>query len=178
MKRLLALLFFSVSLFFINGCSQDVNPGQAQPAGGKQTETDTKPEPATDKQMDIHLYYADDQALDLLETEEKLVFQEDADKYKLAYLALTKSPNEKMVTLWEENALEQISFNEGTLSFEFKMTESFGSSAERLQVLSLLKTMFQFPEVNQIQIKNQDQESLNGHVDITKPFTREMLADL
>jgi len=177
MNRWLGLLVFSIILLAVNGCSQGQNPGQAQPTTGGKVESVTETE---GNQLEIQLFFADDQALDLLEAKENLVFENENDKYKKAYLALTKSPDEKMVSLWEENDLEQVSFDEGTgtLTFDFKITDQLGSSGERLQILSLLNTMFQFQEVNKIQINNQGQESLNGHVDITEPFTREMIAGL
>jgi len=179
MNRWLGLLVFSFILLVVNGCSQESqeqNRGQAQPTMGEKVETVTETE---GNQMDIQLFFADDQALDLLESKGKLIFDKDEDKYKKAYLALTKSSDEKMVSLWEENDLAQVSFDEGTLTFDFKMTDhQLGSSGERLQILSLLKTMFQFPEVKKIQLNNRGQESLNGHVDITEPFTRDMLAGL
>src|SRR5699024_6006183 len=113
------------------------------------------------------------------ETGKEISYADDMDKFKAAYLALTSADNEEMVVLWEEDTLEHIQFSGGTLSLDLKESGiQSGSSSERLQILSLLKTMFQFSEVEKIHINNRDQDRYSGHLDISEAFTRDNLADL
>lgn len=171
------LLFGFIFLFaLLTGCAQESHSGMVQSNDENQSPEEKED---TEKQMNIQLYFADDQALDLVETTGSIVFQDEADKYKQTYFALTEVADETMTALWEKDALADIHFAEGVLAFDFHRDGiQQGASAERLQIRSLLQTMFQFPEVNEIVINEQDQNRYGGQIDISAPFTRETLADL
>ncbi|RKD24035.1 hypothetical protein BEP19_06400 [Ammoniphilus oxalaticus] len=173
-RRYLALVC-SLLLLLASGCSQQ----SSAPLPNDEEHVNKGAEVETEQQqMDIQLFYADDQILGLQETTAEIKFEDDVDKYKQAFLGLTTSSDDTLIPIWEKEALEKVSFEAGTLNFQFKEpSEQHGSSVESLQIESLLKTMFQFPEVEEISINNLDQETYSGQIDISEPFTRETLAD-
>ncbi|MBP1930589.1 GerMN domain-containing protein [Ammoniphilus resinae] len=134
------------------------------------------------EKADIKVYFSDLQLENLVEEEKKITWGEGTTKYGQAFLALCE-PEKETTPLWKEQNLKDIQISpEGKLSVNLSLEErpNFGSTGERFMVLSLLQTMFQFEEVTSVQflIDNQPVETILGHMDVSEPFTKEMMADL
>jgi spore germination protein GerM len=134
---------------------------------------------AVKNQMTVKVYYPDKQAIDVVEKTKEIHWAADETKYGASFKALFTAPDSNLVALWKEQPFK-MKFEGGTLSIDLSKPAATGSTGERLMVLSLLKTMFQFSEVQKVQILigGKPAESLSGHLDIQKPFTRNSLADL
>lgn len=134
-----------------------------------------------DKGQLIKVYYTDSQALELIEDEHELTINRDQSIYQVAFQALTRPSNPQSIPLWKENQVVHLDFADGELLIDLRSSgPKYGSSVERLMIVSLLETMFQFPEVERIKltVNGQIEESLYGHMQINQIFTKDMLADL
>jgi spore germination protein GerM len=199
-----AFSFFLLSMVLgaglISGCSNQISQTDASSKNISSTakttvqqtdnesstpnQSDTKSSQVTEataKQQQVKVYYSDDQAMELKEQTKEIEWKEPTQKYEEAFLLLTHSSDAKLIPLWEGDSVQKVSLSNGLLTLDIKEEHSIGegTSAERLKVLSVLKTMFQFTEVKKVQliINGKTSETLSGHLEIQHPFTRESLAD-
>lgn len=194
MKRIVKFLLLPlVVLALLSGCSEQFLPPEKQETeveaeqpekvdegteNGKAKAEETQ---AVEEQtMKIQIFLTDEEALELKELERELVISEDSSKYELAFQALaTEVPS--YYSPWSTWKLLNVQFAEGLLTLDLSgQGEQGGSSIERLMILSLLQTMFLFPEVNEVQIlvDGEKTETLYGHIEILEPFSRDDAADL
>jgi len=183
-------------LLLFSGCSEEALPETTpnqdrNPVETTQPEENVKqpeqnpsanaPEEKVEK-TEIKVYYSDIQLEKLVEKEKEITWGKDTTKFNQAYLALCQTGNE-ITPLWQEQNVQDIKLSpEGNLTINLSLADrpNFGSTGERFMVLSLLQTMFQFEEVKSVQflVDNQPVETILGHMDVSEPFTREMMADL
>ena len=148
---------------------------QATPAPTPQpTQQPAKKEPITSK---IKVYYGDDQATKLVEKEVTISYNEDKDKYKAALEALKKAPeNGNVVPLAKALGYKSVVFKDGALTVDVSLSDEgrLGSGGESMLLQAIRQTVFQFPEVNSIDIlvDGQAAESLMGHMDLPHPIKR------
>jgi spore germination protein GerM len=196
MKRVMPILVWIFMLMVLAGCSETGSPGVAttnsmssaekvEQQGGQAEDGDYDEEQTNDKKTKSFLletYYSNNNLTDLVAIEKTIQWAAPNTKYEIAFNELTLSPGTDSIPLWEQSYLRNIDFTNGQLQIDLSKDElpSTGSSAERLMILSILKTMFEFPEVKEIAltIDGELTETLSGHMQINQPFTREMLTDL
>jgi spore germination protein GerM len=195
------LLSIALGVGLLSGCSQQISQTDASgktisSAAAKPSTQQVEKESPTVNQSDtqssqkaespaakqqIRTYYSDDQAMGLKEQTKEIEWKEPTQKYAAAFQLLTHSSDANLIALWEGDSVQKASLSNGLLTIDIKEEHSIGegSSAERLKVLSVLKTMFQFPEIEKVQIliNGKTSETLSGHLEIQHPFTRESLAD-
>lgn len=195
MKRLMIFLLLPlIVLALLSGCSEELNPPQAQeqPIEAEQPEQSNQgekmgeakaeePPVAENKTMNIKIFLTDDEAMELKELEREIEVREEGPSiYEAAFQALaTEIPT--YYSPWSEWKLLNVQFAEGLLTLDLSgSAEQGGSSIERLMILSLLQTMFQFSEVQEVQllVNGEKTETLYGHIDIEQPFSRDEAADL
>jgi germination protein M len=196
MKRVMPILVWIFMLMVLAGCSEPESSGvastnsmssaekveqqsdQAKDGDSDEEQTDEK----KTKSFLLETYYSNTNLTDLVAIEKTIQWIAPNTKYEIAFNALTLSPGTDVIPLWQQSYLRNIEFTNGQLQIDLSEDElrSTGSSAERLMILSILKTMFDFPEVKEITltIDGELTETLSGHMQINQPFTKEMLSDL
>lgn len=187
MKRS-AYSLFSLVVFItlLSGCSSQ--PGSEQAATTKdpeKVEENIQPVQSAptieEGKSQVQLFMTDELALEVVEVQVELSWNSET-KFETLFQALSGPQGDHAVSLWEGWSLIDSSLADGgflTLNLNGP-EEAVGSSIERLMLLTLLKTMFQFPEVEQVQIliNGEKKETLSGHVEIHEPFKKRELADL
>lgn len=148
-----------------------VDPNVSQGAGQNGTEV-TEPEMQTSQ---IKLYYTDDDLMELTEVQREIEFQEDQDKYAEAFRQLQIAES-GLFSLWQKVILNKASLADGVLSIDIQLPDEarLGSGGEVLAIDSLKATMFQFEEVQKLEltVDGEQVESLMGHVELEHPMTR------
>ncbi|MNJ37652.1 Sporulation and spore germination [compost metagenome] len=146
-------------------------PNVSQGAGQNDTEV-TEPEMQT---AQIKLYYTDDNLMELTEVQREIEFQEEQDKYAEAFKQLQIAES-GFFSLWEKVILNKASLADGVLHIDIQLPDEarLGSGAEVLAIDSLKATVFQFVEVQKLEltVDGEQVESLMGHVELEYPMTR------
>ncbi|AZK47250.1 GerMN domain-containing protein [Paenibacillus lentus] len=148
-----------------------VDPNVSQGAGQNGTG-------ATEPEMQIaliKLYFTDGDLMELTEVQREIEFQEDEDKYAAAFKQLQIAES-GMFSLWEKVILNKASLADGVLGIDIQLPDEarLGSGGEVLAIDSLKATMFQFEEVQKLEltVDGEQVESLMGHVELEHPMTR------
>ncbi|RXT14934.1 GerMN domain-containing protein [Ammoniphilus sp. CFH 90114] len=182
--KIYGLFLMFVLLTIMTGCSEDSGPPEPQANEGEavqQTESPTNEPKEEEKKLNFKIYFTDANVLELKEQELEVTWSESSSKYSLAFQLLASEVPQPDVSPWEGWQLLNDQFDNGILTVDVMSSNNpVGSSMERMMILSLLQTMFQFEEVTQVQLllNGQKVETLSGHIDIEKPFSREDVADL
>jgi len=128
------------------------------------------------QQVKIKLYFADANLDGLIEKDETISYENDTNKYKAALEALKKDPSDSLFSLWEKVIFKTVSFQDGSLVINIHLPEEahLGSDGEEFALEALQKTMFQFTEVQSIDllVDGKSEESLMGHVELNHPMKR------
>lgn len=177
------------------GCGQ--KPGTAQPSGNEEPKVEqgagsnsnsqgsnaggvTNENPPVTSQpeqqtLTIKSYYTDDQLNDLMEKSTEISFKDDADKYLAALEALKESGDSSLLPLWKVEFLSA-KLSDGKLTVDISLPDEarLGAGGEALALEALQNTLFQFEEVESIEllVDGQQVESLMGHVELEYPMTR------
>lgn len=132
-------------------------------------------EPSVQKQT-IEVYYTDPQELELKKSEKEIKFGQENDKYKAAFKALQESGDADLIPLWGKMELKSLEFKQGMVTLDVHMPDEarLGAGGEQFALDALTKTMFQFKEVESIEllVDGQKLESLMGHMDLDHPIKR------
>ncbi|MFB5759177.1 GerMN domain-containing protein [Paenibacillus medicaginis] len=152
---------------------------EAEPPGApdKPAAEETEPDKAETGSMSIKVYYTDANQAELLESTQEISYPSELQKYKLAFQALQHSGSDNQAPLWSESIeIQQIRFENGALTLNISLPDAarLGAGGEALALEALTKTMFQFPEVNTLDllVDGEAVESLMGHVDLEHPIKR------
>ncbi|WP_025700825.1 GerMN domain-containing protein, partial [Paenibacillus forsythiae] len=133
---------------------------------------------AAEKQSNtIDVYYTDSQMMDLKPAKADIAYGSEIEKYTEAFKALQKSDNPDLISLWGKIELKSLKFGNGQIEMDIhKPAEAqLGAGGESFALSALTKTLFQFPEVQSIEllVDGEQVESLMGHADLLHPMTRE-----
>ena len=132
------------------------------------------------KKISLKIYYPDDAGINLVGVNRTVEIKNDADKYLAAVRLLMKNPEEKDLTvIFPKNAkINNVTFADGTafVDFDSNITKSFvgGSTGEELLVNSVVKTLTEFKEVQQVRflVDGKEIETLSGHMDLSAPIKK------
>ncbi|MEC0372808.1 GerMN domain-containing protein [Paenibacillus chibensis] len=167
----------------VNAAQPDDSNG-SEAEGNDQTENtqpqtdkpDQKPEDSAVQKRTIEVYYTDPQEMELKKSEMEIRFKNDADKYREAFKALQTSGNSELIPLWGKMELKSMDVKDGAMTIDIHMPDEarLGAGGEQYALDALSKTMFQFKEVQSIEllVDGQQLESLMGHVDLDHPMKR------
>jgi hypothetical protein len=175
-RRMMWTALFALFLI-VAGCGQQASPSQPESPGTPGTSVDQPSESSMTTET-ISVYYADGDLLQLQEEKQEISFTDDLDKYKKA-IALLENPQdeEKHFPLWSNFHYHSVTFENGqlTIDADSKNMYNLGSGGESMALEALQKTLFQFPEVETINILEDGQqvETLMGHVELENPITRQ-----
>ncbi|WP_410514868.1 GerMN domain-containing protein [Paenibacillus sp. BR2-3] len=127
----------------------------------------------------IDVYYTDSQMMDLVAAKATISYTvtEAASKYSAAFQALQASDNTDLVPLWGKIELKSLKFDNGQVVIDIHkpIEAQLGAGGESFAMGALSKTLFQFAEVQSIEVllDGEKVESLMGHVDLEHPMTRD-----
>ncbi|MCW3794492.1 GerMN domain-containing protein [Paenibacillus sp. LS1] len=156
--------------------------GSNQPAvqgGQAQSPNPSEPEVDLDKMNTqvVDIYLADSQVLELEKTEQEIEYEEDSEKYEKTFAAMQTNTDSELVSLWEQVELLSIQYAEGTVTLDVHIPAeaNLGTSGELLALEALTTTIFQFDEVNSLDIlvDGEAVDSLMGHAELEHPIHRE-----
>ncbi|WP_019640076.1 GerMN domain-containing protein [Paenibacillus fonticola] len=149
-----------------------VTEPNVSPGAGQNQEETNEPNWIT---LQVEVYFTDDDLMELKKFEREIKVIDEKDKYAEAFKQL-QTPEDGMISLWGKVIVNTISFSEGTLDIDIQLPDEarLGSGGESLAIESLKATMFQFDEVQQIEltVDGKQLDSLMGHVDLEHPMTR------
>jgi spore germination protein GerM len=122
------------------------------------------------------LYYGNVEGDELVHKEVTLTPTTASPIYLEALKALTKSPDDQAVALFEGFTFLSADQKQGKLTIDLALPKEsqLGAPGEELLLNSLKKTMFQFKEINAIEVlvNGQKVESLLGHMDLPHPIVK------
>lgn len=181
-------------LALASGCGQ--KPGTAQPSGneepkveqgagsasnhhssngGENLSSETGTEAPEQQTLSIKSYYTDDQLNDLTEKPQTIRYINEADKYIAALETLKDSGDSELFSLWKVE-FHSAKLSEGMLTVDITLPDEarLGAGGEALAIEALQNTLFQFQEVESIEllVDGEQVESLMGHVELEHPMTR------
>lgn len=161
----------------LGGCGAGKTPmGQAVPQkAGQNTEAPAvSASPAAAKT--IAVYYGDASGNTLVEKTALIQPSSETAKYLDALKALKKAPSADAVSLCPNTTFRSAELKEGTLTVDMSIPDSdkLGAGGEQLFVSAIEKTLFQFNEVQAIEllVEGKQAESLMGHLDVPHPIKR------
>ncbi|MDQ0192925.1 GerMN domain-containing protein [Paenibacillus wynnii] len=167
-----------------DGADNSAGEATAEPANSTNT-ADTgnaapteKPDQSK-KSETIEVYYTDSQLMDLVLAKAEISYSasDEDSKYGEAFKALQVSENSDLVPLWGKIELKSIKIENGQLVLDIHkpIEAQLGAGGESFALSALAKTLFQFKEVESIEIllDGEKVESLMGHVDLEHPMTRD-----
>ncbi|MBE9918133.1 hypothetical protein G8C92_29480 [Paenibacillus donghaensis] len=135
-----------------------------------------KPEEQHGQKLTIEVYYTDPQELELKKSDKEIRFKKENEKFKEAFKALQESGNGELIPLWGKIELKSLEFKDGAMTLDIHMPDEarLGAGGEQFALDALSQTMFQFKEVQTIEllVDGQQVESLMGHVDLDHPMKR------
>lgn len=135
-----------------------------------------KPQETEDQKQTIDVYYTDPQEVELKKSQKEIHFKNDAGKYEEAFKALQASGNSELIPLWGKIELKSLKMKDGAMTLDIHMPDEarLGADGEQYALDALSQTMFQFKEVQTIEllVDGQQLESLMGHVDLEHPIKR------
>lgn len=146
------------------------NEGQTQG-----TDNGKEPEQPSQQTASIEAYYTDDNMLELTKETRQISFASDKDKY-LAALKTLQSSEKSLFALWEKAVFHSATLADGILTVDMSLPDEahLGAGGEALAIEALTKTLFQFPEVNAIEllVDGEKVDTLMGHVELDHPLSR------
>ena len=142
--------------------------------------SDKKDEMGQAKKMNVKVYYPDESGLRLVGVNREVEVGNSENKYKAAVEAVMTPPKEKNLTKVVSNnsSLISVDVKDGTamvnLSKNIKIGFVGGSTGEELLIGSVVNTLTEFKEVNEVRflIDGQEVETLSGHMDLSAPIKR------
>jgi hypothetical protein len=154
----------------------DVKPSQAQSNAAALEQTAKPSDQDADKQAKVKAYFGDENGENLLEQELTITYKQESDKYAAALNALTKSPNEKQIALMKGISIKSARLNNQLLSVDLSIAPEgrLGAGGEKLLLEAMKKTVFQFSEIQSLDIKVDGNavDSLMGHMELPHPIKR------
>lgn len=189
MKRLCMLTALLALFALAAGCGSKPADQQAPAAAGgagdhgsagtsgSEPGSSDQPAPVTpETRVTVTVYYADATLSGLASEQREIAFSNPEEKYEKVLELLGQPQDEDHEPLWKDFRYHSVRLEDGKLTIDAKGDNPYelGGGAEAYAIDALTKTMFQFPEVETVQIlvDGKQAESLMGHVDISEPFTR------
>ncbi|MDF2962165.1 MAG: hypothetical protein K0S39_3900 [Paenibacillus sp.] len=188
--RVLLLLVAGAVALALSGCGQkpessgNVSSGSKIPAAANGQPASPPAEKAVEAakekkpvQTNIKAYYGDEQATKLVEKEVTITYKEEKDKYTTALWTLKKAPqNSGLVPLADSLGFKSAVLKNKKLTLDITVSGEgrLGAPGEKMLLEAIKKTLFQFPEVDSIDIlvDGKPAESLMGHMELPHPMKR------
>lgn len=154
--------------------SNVTTPSAAEPQSDSQSQDHTQGKDQTTETIDV--FFTDDQITDLIKEPTDITYSNSSEKYLASLKALQTTNNDKLMSLWEKITFKTAEFKEGIVTVDIHIPSEarLGSGGEALAIDALKSTLFQFSEVEGIEllVDGNKAESLMGHVELEYPMTR------
>jgi hypothetical protein len=128
------------------------------------------------KQLKIKAYYGDETGEKLVEHETNISFKQDTEKYMTALKVLSVGPDSKKIPLFKGFTFKTAILKDGMLTVDVSMAPEarLGAGGEELLLQALKKTVFQFSEINSLEllVDGKAVDSLMGHMELPHPIKR------
>ncbi|NOU97506.1 hypothetical protein GC093_30415 [Paenibacillus sp. LMG 31456] len=181
-------LLISVSLLaLLSAC------GQAKMQGTGTGDQTTKPQVQTNasepnqpvkspvqdkmKQTSIKVYFGDENGEKLVEQETVVSYKEEDEKYSSSLAALSKAPDSKRIALLKGITIKSAVLKNQQLTVDISIAPEarMGAGGEDLLLQAMKKTMFQFSEIQSLEILVDGKvvDSLMGHMELSHPIKRD-----
>ncbi|MGQ8872278.1 GerMN domain-containing protein [Paenibacillus sp. TSA_86.1] len=178
-----SLLYLTAIMLILAGCGNKpaTDPGNVEPAPNPTQSNGSSPSvPDVEKKetQDIEVGYVDSELTQVKTKKATIEFSNSNEKYTQAFDVLQRSDDPEYISLWSDIGLESIDFQESdgklTLNIHIPDEARLGSGGELLFLDVLKQTLFQFEEVQSIQllVDGKETESLMGHVELENPIVR------
>ncbi|WP_058304525.1 GerMN domain-containing protein [Gorillibacterium timonense] len=172
------------SMLAAAGCSAKNTPSSADPkpteaASPAATSTISEAPTATPEQKTetIKAYYANADGTELVEKTVTIQADKADDKYLNTLKVLTSTDDSNLFPLAKGLQFKSAELEDGTLTVDLSILDEgrLGSGGEVLLMDALQKTVFQFAEINALEIlvDGKQIESLMGHVELEHPIKRQ-----
>lgn len=141
----------------------------------------SKPVEPKEKSMEVTVYYPDEAGMNLVPVKRKITVTSDKDKYLAALNCLLENPKEEELTkIFPKGAKiigVDVEKNTAVVNLDSGITKNFvgGSTGEEFLINSVVDTLTEFNEINQVAflIDGQEVETLAGHMDLSVPIKRD-----
>lgn len=181
----LAVLTFCCTLA-LSGCGQPKPGVGPDPVNQNSPNASLKPssspsvqptaQPGESKKLQIQSYYSDNDAEKLLMKNVTISYVKEEGKYLAALESLKKSPASDAVSLCPNTSFRSAVLSNGklTINLTIPASDNLGSGGEQMLLDAIQKTLFQFTEVQSIDllVDGKPVESLMGHVELLHPIKR------
>ncbi|WP_028548618.1 GerMN domain-containing protein [Paenibacillus sp. UNC451MF] len=158
------------------GCGQAKQAPNASGEPKPGTVAQTPAAGAENKQLKIKVYFGDENGERLVEQESTISYKEDNEKYASALKALTTSPDSKRIALLKGFTFNTVTLKDQTLTVDLSMAPEsrLGAGGEDLMLQAMKKTVFQFSEIQNLNIllDGKAVDSLMGHMELPHPIKR------
>jgi hypothetical protein len=189
-NRLLRTAIIGIGMLaLLSACGQTKTPTQqplADPMMNKPQAQASNPTPAPtpvptapvvdNKQLKIKTYFGNENGDKLVEQETSITYKQDDEKYMAALKALSINADTTKLPLFKGFTFKTVAARNGMLTVDVSMAPEsrLGSGGEELLLKALKQTIFQFTEINSIELllDGKAVESLMGHMDLPHPIKR------
>lgn len=182
------IMIAAACALLLAGCG--VNKAANDTGGSAVSPTPTSSEPAespvptvspTDapklSEQEVSVYLSDEHLENMIERKVKIEYdgsELELIKKSLEALQENQEPN---VSLWQGITMNSVDFEEGLVTIDLQIPDEsrLGAPGEMMLIDSLKQTLFQFPNVDSIQllVDGAQLESLMGHVELDHPLRKE-----
>ncbi|WP_162463168.1 GerMN domain-containing protein [Paenibacillus psychroresistens] len=178
-KKLMPLLVILSCILVLAGCGKTkeaVSAASTSPEVSATALPTPLATPEAAKPTLMNLYYGNEDGDALVSKEVSLASTSNLSAYIEVLNGLTKSPDDQSVALFDGFTFQSAELKGSTLTIDLTLPAEpqLGAPGEELLIESLKKTMFQFEEVQAIEVlvNGQKVESLLGHVDLPHPIAK------
>lgn len=156
------------------GTAGQTNTGQ--PVGEKPPAAPPAANSEQTKQAKVKVYFGDAQMEKLVEKEASISYKQDSDKYLATLKAQSTDGDAALSPLFKGFTFKSATLKDGKLTVDLSMAPEsrLGSGGEEMVLSALQKSLFQFSEVQSIDIllDGKPAESLMGHMELPHPIKR------
>ncbi|MBR6014104.1 MAG: GerMN domain-containing protein [Selenomonadaceae bacterium] len=195
MLKKILLTAMTAVLLFTTGCDPQQppvdKPDKPKPVQtentDKKVEPETKEKPAEKKDtaqkfqtQEIKVFFPDDSGMKLVAVARTIKFVDESEKYSAALSELMQTPKEEGLTniFPKHTKIKNVSRMGDTVIVDFDkdIAKNFvgGSTGEEFLVNSIVNTLTEFNEVNQVRflIDGKEIETIAGHMDLSEPVKK------
>ncbi|MBD3918857.1 GerMN domain-containing protein [Paenibacillus sp. PR3] len=142
-------------------------------AAGDQSE---QPSSSEKTKQSIHIYYSDQDLTTLVELNREIEYDSPDQKIAAALSALQTDGSIDALSLWSKAQFLSSSVKDGAVTIDVHLPEGarLGAPGEMLALQALKQTLFQFDDVQSIDVLEDGEavDTLMGHEELPHPFVK------
>lgn len=181
LRTTISLLLLSAALVTAaSGCGakekspqENANTGTNVTNGSDQSE---QPSSSDKTKQSIHIYYADQDLTSLVELNREIEYDSPDQKISAALSALQTDGSIDALSLWSKVKFLSASVKDGAVTIDVHLPDEarLGAPGEMLALQALKQTLFQFDDVQSIDVLEDGEavDTLMGHEELPHPFVK------